>query len=230
MPATAPHDPVRFIRALQDYDFEISTDTYSIEGKVFPPESYVWNVNWQSVSRILINGGEYLGFLKEDGTFTIDNVPSGSYVLEVSNPNYAYEPVRVEINSKGKFRARKVNYIQPSVVSHVNYPLRIKPLTRYRYFQVREQWRITDFLFSPMVLMMVLPLVLIMVLTKMMSDPETKRVNKILDNTISNLSSVSILLSLNLRDGYSIVSGNPLPQSTSRDSVVTSWHVIDYRP
>nr|CAD7193713.1 unnamed protein product [Timema douglasi] len=99
----------------------------------------------------------------------------GSYVVEISNPNYAYEPVRVEINSKGKYRARKVNYIQPSQVTHVTYPLKFKPLTRFRYFQVREQWRVTDFLFSPMVLMMVLPLLLIMVLPKMMSDPETRK-------------------------------------------------------
>ncbi|KAJ9582061.1 hypothetical protein L9F63_003644 [Diploptera punctata] len=94
----------------------------------------------------------------EDGTFTINNIPSGSYVVEVANPNYAYEPVRVEINSKGKYRARKVNYIQTSQVLQVPYPLKMKPLSRFRYFQVREQWRVTDFLFSPMVLMMVLPL------------------------------------------------------------------------
>jgi hypothetical protein len=90
-------------------------------------------------------------FLREDGTFTINNVPSGSYIVEVANPNYAYEPVRVEINSKGKYRARKVNYIQTSQVLQVPYPLKMKPLHRFRYFQVREQWRVTDFLFSPMV-------------------------------------------------------------------------------
>jgi Protein of unknown function (DUF2012). len=88
---------------------------------------------------------------REDGTFTINNVPSGSYVVEVVNPDYAYEPVRVEINSKGKYRARKVNYIQTSQVVQVPYPLKMKPLKRVRYFQVREQWRVTDFLFSPMV-------------------------------------------------------------------------------
>lgn len=92
-----------------------------------------------------------LCFFREDGTFTINNVPSGSYVVEVANPNYAYEPVRVEINSKGKYRARKVNYIQTSQVLQVPYPLKMKPLNRFRYFQVREQWRVTDFLFSPMV-------------------------------------------------------------------------------
>lgn len=40
---------------------------------------------------------------------------------------------------------------------------------------MREQWRVTDFLFNPMVLMMVVPLVLIMILPKMLNDPETKK-------------------------------------------------------
>lgn len=57
------------------------------------------------------------------------------------------------------------------------YPLKMKALAKFRYFQVREQWRATDFLFSPMVLMMVLPLLLIMILPKMMNDPETRRVS-----------------------------------------------------
>ena len=139
-------------------------------------------------------------YFRDDGSFTINNVPSGSYVVEVVNPNYVYEPVRVEINSKGKFRARKVNLIQTSQVIQVPYPLKMRPLTPFRYFQVREQWRVTDFLFNPMVnitastlpkvvrsifsitafffqvLMMILPLILIMILPKMMNDPDTKKV------------------------------------------------------
>lgn len=90
-------------------------------------------------------------FFRPDGSFTISNVPSGSYLVEAINPDFAYEPVRVEINSKGKFRARKVNYIQTSQVVQMPYPLKMKPLAKFRYFQVREQWRATDFLFSPMV-------------------------------------------------------------------------------
>lgn len=53
--------------------------------------------------------GELKGFLKTDGTFMISKLKSGSYVVEILNSNYFYEPVRVEINNKGKFRARKVN-------------------------------------------------------------------------------------------------------------------------
>ncbi|XP_030753434.1 ER membrane protein complex subunit 7 [Sitophilus oryzae] len=155
---------------------DVGSSRYVIEGRVFPLSDYQsTNGNWQSVTRIHVNGGEFIGFVKSDGSFAVHNLPSGSYVVEVLHPEYTFEPVRVEINSKGKFRARKVNHIQISQVVQVPYPLKIKALGKTRYFQVREQWRITDFLFNPMIMMMVCPLLLIMVLPKLMNDPETKK-------------------------------------------------------
>ncbi|XP_063921639.1 ER membrane protein complex subunit 7 [Zophobas morio] len=155
---------------------ESETGRYVIEGRIFPLSDYQTSqANWQANTRILVNGGEYIGFVKKDGSLIVHNVPSGSYIVEVLNPEYTFEPVRVEINSKGKYRARKVNHIQTSLVIQVPYPLRMKALAKTRYFQVREQWRITDFIFNPMVLMMVLPLLLVMLLPKLMNDPETKK-------------------------------------------------------
>ncbi|XP_053964925.1 ER membrane protein complex subunit 7 homolog [Anastrepha ludens] len=156
----------------QDDLIEELAGLFTIEGKIFSPET---QNKGQSETSLSINGGEYKGFLRDDGTFIVSSVPSGSYVLEVHNPDYYYEPIRVEINPKGKFRARKVNYVQPSQIIQVPYPLKMKALTRFKYFQTREQWKITDFLFSPMVLMMVLPLLVMLVLPKMINDPETKK-------------------------------------------------------
>ncbi|XP_058061759.1 ER membrane protein complex subunit 7 homolog [Anopheles bellator] len=164
--------------ALADNGIEEFDDTarYAIEGKVYPPELFGdADLSWQLETQISINGGEYKGFLREDGTFVISSVPSGSYVVEIINSDYFYEPVRVEINPKGKFRARKLNHVQPSQVLQLPYPLKLKALTRFRYFQQREQWKITDFLFNPMVLMMILPLGIMLILPKIMSDPETKK-------------------------------------------------------
>jgi len=155
-------------------DEEPDNGRYTIEGRVYSPDTFE-PINWQADTKIQVNAGEFLGFLRQDGSFVISNVPSGSYIVEVINPDFMYEPMRVEINTKGKFRARKVNHIQTSLVIQVPYPLKMKALSKFKYFQVREQWRMTDFLFNPMVLMMVLPLLLIMVLPKMMSDPETKK-------------------------------------------------------
>lgn len=148
---------------------------FTIEGRVYPPQLVGIDSDWQKDTTVSMNRGEYKGFVREDGSFTIMGVPSGSYILEVHDPDFYYEPVRVEINPKGKFRARKVNFVQPGQILQVPYPLRMKAIMKYKYFQTREQWKITDFLFSPMVLMMLLPLLLMLILPKMMSDAETKK-------------------------------------------------------
>lgn len=55
-----------------------------------------------------------------------------------------------------------------------------------RYFQKREEWKITDLLMNPMVMMMVLPLLLITVLPKMMGDPETQREMQEMQRNMAN--------------------------------------------
>merc|ERR1719283_796618 len=114
-------------------------------------------------------------FLKEDNSFVIQGMLPGSYLVEVDTPEYVYEAVRIDINSKGKHRARKNNPVQPNQVTQLPYPIKAKPLGRFRFFQKREEWKVTDVLFNPMVMMMVMPLLLITVLPKMMQDPETKK-------------------------------------------------------
>lgn len=41
---------------------------------------------------------------RTDGSFAVHDVPSGSYVVEVLSPSYRFDPVRVDITSKGKMR------------------------------------------------------------------------------------------------------------------------------
>lgn len=75
-------------------EYDANSGLYSIEGKVYAPEIFSSSeLNWQRDTTITINDGEYSGYIKEDGTFVISGVPSGSYVVEVSNPNYYYESV-----------------------------------------------------------------------------------------------------------------------------------------
>jgi len=149
---------------------------YQIEGRLTRPERDP-DTEWFHAAFVTVTGGQdtAYGYLTADGTFTVSNLAPGSYVVDVTNPRYHFEPVRVDINSKGKMRARRVNNIVPSEVTQLPYPLKLRPLGLYQYFLKREQWRITDILFSPMVMMMVLPVILIVVLPKMMSDPETRK-------------------------------------------------------
>lgn len=146
-----------------------SNDLFSINGKVNSPVDY-------ETTRILVDDGLYVGHLKEDGSFSISNIPSGSYVVEVSSAKSYYEPVRIDINSKGKIRSRKLNLIQPNDVKMLQYPLVFESRGMPNYFMKREQFRVFDILLSPMVLMMIVPLLLVLVLPKLVpNSPELER-------------------------------------------------------
>lgn len=125
-------------------------------------------------SKILVNYGQYIAFPKEDGSFEVDNVPSDSYVVEVTHPKYIYEPARVDITTRGRIRARRVNYFQPALVQTIDYPLIFRPKSLHNYFLPRETWRIMDLIFNPMVMMMVVPLIIIWLLPKMMNPQEAQ--------------------------------------------------------
>lgn len=56
------------------------------------------------VSCILKRDESLFYFLRTDGSFVVHDIPSGSYVVEVISPAYRFEPVRVDITSKGKMR------------------------------------------------------------------------------------------------------------------------------
>ena len=148
---------------------------FTIEGKVSIPQSL--NMEWVTQTKLLVDGGKYLGFLGEDGSFVITNVPPGSYVVEVASPDYDFEPARVEITSRGKMRARRVNNLGSGQPIPLAYPLRFKAKAPTQYFMQREEWRITDVIKNPMVMMMILPVILIGVLPKLMNsqDPEIQR-------------------------------------------------------
>ncbi|CAG0919007.1 unnamed protein product [Notodromas monacha] len=151
-----------------------SEETFQIDGKILPPSDSFLPYDTESVE-IVVNGRKRVSFVQSDGTFAVTSMPVGSHLIEIASPNYFFEPIKVDISAKGKFRARKVNLVQPSQLIQVPYPLKLKPLGASRYFQAREQWRITDLIYSPMIMMMVLPLIFIVVLPKLMSDPDTRK-------------------------------------------------------
>ncbi|VDM65854.1 unnamed protein product [Strongylus vulgaris] len=156
--------------------------------KVIFPSSAHSGRKWAANTRILLNHGEYIGFVREDGSFTVDNVASGSYVVQivkVENVDFVFEPIRVDITAKGKIRARKLSVLQvmhyilihvsreiyllifqPNVVNQLPYPLKLSAREATRYFRKREEWRITDMLMNPMVLMLVVPLVIMLIIPK----------------------------------------------------------------
>ncbi|CAK8677467.1 unnamed protein product [Clavelina lepadiformis] len=154
------------------YFADVSFCLSKVEGKVYLPAD-----QHLADTRVILDDGEYRGFIKVDGSFVVHNVPTGSYVLEVLSPTYLFEPIRIDVSAKGNIRARRLNNLKPSVVAQVRYPLEMKAVALAKYFQAREKFSIFDMLKNPMVLMMVLPLLVFAVLPKLVntSDPEVRK-------------------------------------------------------
>ncbi|OON14319.1 hypothetical protein X801_09888, partial [Opisthorchis viverrini] len=151
------------------------TDAYVIEGSLTPPVDAP--MDWHAHTRIHVDGSQYVGFVRSDGTFQVSGVPSGSYLIEPIHPSFIFQTARVDINSKGRIRARRVNAPQPNAVDELPYPLKLSTHGKAVYFKPREQLRTIDLLFNPNVLYVLVPFLLVMVLTKMVNtnDPELQK-------------------------------------------------------
>jgi len=157
-------------------DENINQTEFTIEGIVSIQRDLVIRPNWQADTRIIIDYGRYIGLIRGDGSFVVDGVPSGSYILEVNCIGYVFESVRVDITSKGKIRARRLNLLQPNAVMTIPYPLHLQSRKPAKYFRVREEWRMTEVLMNPMVIMLLVAFFLMVVTPKLTAqDPQMQK-------------------------------------------------------
>ena len=96
--------------------------------------------NWLSETLVVVDGGKCHGYVKQNGGFTINRVPSGSYLVEVVSPNYVFESVRIDITKSGRIRAREVNFTKPTKdLKKFCYPLHFKTNKTAQFFEERER-------------------------------------------------------------------------------------------
>ena len=139
-----------FVNISMEDEVNSATLLYKIEGKVQVTDSPV--TDWAPSAKVIVDGGRFIGFIKQDGSFVINNVPPGSYLVEVSSPRYIFEPARVDISSKtGKMRARKSDLLRPTAVTSLPYPLKFKASGQANFFAKREEWSLASTLMNPMV-------------------------------------------------------------------------------
>ena len=139
-----------FVNITAGDEVNSATLLYKIEGRVQVTDAPI--SEWSPHAKVVVDGGRFVGFIKQDGSFVINNVPSGSYLVEISSPSYIFEPARVDISSKtGKMRARKSDLLRPTAVTALPYPLKFKASRQAQFFTKREEWNLLSTLMSPMV-------------------------------------------------------------------------------
>ena len=114
-----------------------NTTLHSIKGRVTIEDED--ELNWLSETFVVADGGKYHGYLKKNGEFTINRIPSGSHLVEVVSPKYTFDPVRVDITKSGRIRVREVNFTKSIKKLKISgYPLDFKVNKTAKFFEERE--------------------------------------------------------------------------------------------
>ncbi|XP_008788805.2 ER membrane protein complex subunit 7 homolog [Phoenix dactylifera] len=127
----------------------------------------------KSNSKVILNGGQRVTFLRADGYFSFHNVPAGTHLIEVSAMGYFFSPVRIDISS------RNPGKIQAALTENrrVLHELVLEPLREEQYYEIREPFSLMSLLKSPMGLMVGFMVLVVFLMPKLMEnmDPEEMR-------------------------------------------------------
>ncbi|KAJ1874580.1 hypothetical protein LPJ57_004791 [Coemansia sp. RSA 486] len=158
----------------------LSEKTYRVRGTIVPNDILSDISALSTKARVVINGGEYTGFVQKDGAFAIDNVKLGDSLLEVASSAYAFPKIHVRISLKEDGRASiAARYVQigsdwSDDAPVLAYPLRIAAVSKYDFFTPRQGFSIIAMFSNPYMMMVGASLVAVFLLPKLQAnmDPE----------------------------------------------------------
>ncbi|XP_010928303.1 ER membrane protein complex subunit 7 homolog [Elaeis guineensis] len=126
-----------------------------------------------SNTKVILNGGQRVTFLRADGYFSFHNVPAGTHLIEVSAMDYFFSPVRIDISSRnpGKIQAALTEN------KRLLHELVLEPSREEQYYEIREPFSLMSLLKSPMGLMVGFMVIVMFLMPKLMEnmDPEEMR-------------------------------------------------------
>ncbi|KAF9946351.1 hypothetical protein BGZ65_009808, partial [Modicella reniformis] len=122
-------------------------------------------------TRVILSGGQYSAMITRDGKFVFPDVPEGSYLLEVQNPQYIYPTVKLTVNGKdSKAHLVSLGADWSNNDNIMQFPLTLTPRGPSTYFIPREGFKISHLFANPMMLMMGFSVVMLFIMPKLMAN------------------------------------------------------------
>ncbi|KAJ1814669.1 hypothetical protein LPJ75_002670, partial [Coemansia sp. RSA 2598] len=154
--------------------------TYRVRGSIIANDVLADVSSLSVETRVVINGGEYTGFIQKDGAFAVDNVKLGDSLLEIASSEYAFPKIHVRISLKEDGRASiAARYVQVGSdwsddAPVLAYPLRIAAASKYDFFTERQGFSIIAMFSNPYMMMVGVSLIAVFLLPKLQAniDPE----------------------------------------------------------
>lgn len=129
-------------------------------------------------SQVSLDNGRMKGSIMRDGTFTIPDVPAGTYVLSVVSPHYSFDQLRIDVlDSETTLEVRP--YVAgtplnaPSTIL-LSYPITMVPRQKHVYFMPPDSFNLMAMFSNPMMLLMVFGGIMVFAMPYIMKnlDPE----------------------------------------------------------
>lgn len=157
--------------------------TVQISGTVNIPSKYASSEGSKKAHlmlgcKILLHGSPHFEVLPtSDGSFVVDNVPEGQYMLQVSHPQLRFDPVYIEAVRKGpgqlKVAAHLLDFSHGKGLK-LKYPLGLAPSDVTNYFEKREEFNILSVLKNPMMLIGLVTCGMVFLMPKVQPPEEGK--------------------------------------------------------
>ncbi|KAK0481900.1 hypothetical protein IW261DRAFT_1563186 [Armillaria novae-zelandiae] len=135
-----------------------------------------WNDVFSSwvQSKVVLDNGRRSGGVVQDGSFTIHDVPAGTYILSVSTHDFVFDQMSFRMPTVEARPYPPATPLNPPVPNLLPYPLTLTPRTKHNYFVPPDSFNMLGMLKSPMVLMMVFTGAMVLAMPYLMKnmDPE----------------------------------------------------------
>ncbi|GBB91874.1 hypothetical protein RclHR1_01930016 [Rhizophagus clarus] len=162
-------------------------ETYKIEGKLVPSLTIKDVSQLEPTTKIILDGGKYSALIRKNGKFVIEDVPQGSYLLEISSKKFIYPKIRVDVDSEG---VRPFVTIIGSEWSNtgpsLQYPLELPARSASEYFMVRDGFSIASLFANPYIIMMGFSVLLLFIMPKMMANMDPDALKELQENQAQN--------------------------------------------
>lgn len=138
---------------------EVEVETMTLEGRLRYPDGSPFN----ATTRVTVNHGEYATYSRprDDGRFTVPDVPPGIYLLEAHSPTHHFSQVKCQFKAAAQAKAEGkpvlscLEYVYPGARKAAQAPERMMVLTAlatYDYFETKRGFSLASILKNPMIL------------------------------------------------------------------------------
>ncbi|KAJ7275332.1 hypothetical protein B0H12DRAFT_1086799 [Mycena haematopus] len=164
-------------------------------------------------ARVVLDAGKFSGNVLRDGTFSIPDVPTGTYILTVVSHDHAFDYLRVDV-LESTFEARPYSVGTPlNPASSILLPqISLLARSKHAYFMPVDSFNLLGMFQNPMMLMLLFGGGMVIAMPYLMKnmDPETMKEFREQQAKMSHMQSA--MASGDLKAGFSaLMADDPLP-------------------